>query len=383
MTYDVAIIGAGPAGSWLGRELAQQHYKVAILERSKIAGEPNFSTAGCPLEIMEQFHLPPQALATTCNRIEIVGPATYKEWLFAKDIAVVLDFRKLKQALLQQAEQAGAHVFLGRQVTGIRKSGDTSAVLTTTPDMVCEARIIVDASGPEGVIATQVGLRKKKLKLPSPGLEVILKASSYPEEQARTLSLYLGHGWAPHGYAWIFPMGGPYMKVGIGVYEAQKHRVHDYDRLLDAFQRRIPWLENAEIIEKHGGIVYMSGGLKHHIQENVVAIGDAADHINPLGGEGIRHALQSSAYASQAIVQSLKNNNLGLLKSYDHQWHKYVGWRWFLSRKVSDIIYGLFSDKGWDRFIRLISKLQPPEFIDLVFEYRYRLFLKAFFRCRT
>jgi flavin-dependent dehydrogenase len=44
--YDVIVAGAGPAGGNCAKELAETGYDVLLLERSKIIGEPNFSSGG-------------------------------------------------------------------------------------------------------------------------------------------------------------------------------------------------------------------------------------------------------------------------------------------------------------------------------------------------
>src|SRR3989338_3249514 len=46
--YDVGVVGGGPAGAWLARELAGKGIKTLLCERSAVSGEPNFSTAGMP-----------------------------------------------------------------------------------------------------------------------------------------------------------------------------------------------------------------------------------------------------------------------------------------------------------------------------------------------
>ncbi len=52
MIFDVAIAGGGPAGGWLARELARAGKSIVLLERSKVAGEPNFSSAGTTFETL-------------------------------------------------------------------------------------------------------------------------------------------------------------------------------------------------------------------------------------------------------------------------------------------------------------------------------------------
>lgn len=65
--------------------------------------------------------------------------------------------------------------------------------------------------------------------------------------------------------------------------------------------------KNFRILDKHGGVIRYSQGLKDTFYKNkVVGIGDAISAINPRGGEGIRYAMQSAELASKYIEQYLK-----------------------------------------------------------------------------
>ena len=48
-TYDVAMIGAGPAGGQCARELAAEGHRVVLLEKAKTYFENNYSSGGAPL----------------------------------------------------------------------------------------------------------------------------------------------------------------------------------------------------------------------------------------------------------------------------------------------------------------------------------------------
>ena len=381
MRYDVAIVGAGPAGSWLARELAKNNISVALFERSAVAGEPNFSSAGSPLYTAERFNLPPEAIAAKWDAIRIVGPNSGQEWQFKKPVGAVFDFRKLKSMLTDEARSYGAKVILGTAVESAEQKGSYAFIHTKPQQDEYLAKIVVDASGPGGVLATQIGLRRKILSLPSTGLEIIVNAKLALDKEFSTMTFYYGSTWVPHGYGWIFPMQTPFLKIGAGVAQpARYHPVINLDNILNNLIERIPWAKNSEIVEKHGGSVWGTGGIKNHVQGNIIAIGDAADQINPLGGEGIRHVLQSSLLASRVIIDALKENNIKALYRYNNLWKSYVGWKWRVCHKIADIVYPNFSYRRWDQLTQLLSKISAEEVFDILFEYKAGPVVRALFR---
>jgi len=370
MKFDVAIVGAGPAGSWLARELAKNNISVVLFERSPVIGEPNFSSAGSPAYTVERFRLPPASVAARWDILRINGPTTTFSWRYDTPIGVVFDFRELKVLLLKEAEKMGAIIKLGSTVENVKILNDYSEIYVKSEKEAYRAKVVVDASGPSGVIATRLGMRKAIPIKPSVGLEIIAETPQAPIDVFRTLDFYFGRVWVPHGYGWIFPMMKPCVKIGVGVFQLARYgggpRLEDF---LNELIKRVPYLSGHHIVETHGGMLY-GMGIRHHVFKNVIAIGDAADQVNPLGGEGIRHALQSAEFARDVILDAIAKNDLARLEQYDIRWRKYIGWRWWKCRILAQFFYHHFSDSMHDNFVRAVSKITAQEIFDALFEYK-------------
>ncbi len=382
MTYDVAIVGAGPAGSWLARELAAGGWSVVLLERSDALGEPNFSSAVSPSPTVETFDLPPEAVASTWDTGKVFGPKSVVAWQFERPAGVVLDFRRLKRLLAEQARRRGAEVLLGTTIKSVRCGDRVSAVVARSGNSY-EARVVVDASGAAAVLAGQLGLRRHIVTPASVGTELICRTDPLSAERRRTVEFYFGSAFVPHGYAWLFPMGADTMKVGLCVYQARKYRPLRLGAMLAEFAGTIPWLDGAEILERHSGIGYMQGGIRQHVSGNVLAIGDAADQINPLAGEGIRHALESARLAKGVIERALEANQSGVLQAYNALWERYAGRRWRTCAWIAHSMYGRFPDRALEFCTRHIGKLTPEEAFAVAFEYAPGPIVRSLFRRRN
>jgi flavin-dependent dehydrogenase len=203
-----------------------------------------------------------------------------------------------------------------------------------------------------------------------------------PQQFERTVEFYFGREWSPHGYAWVFPMSRSAVKAGVCVYRLKRFPGLKLSEVLKKFLASVAWLSGCEVVEEHGGLGYLRGGVKEHVSGNIIAIGDAADQINPMGGEGIRHALHSARLAHGVICRALHQANVAELKQYNRLWKDYVAHRWKACAITAELLYRCAPDSVFEFFTRRFGKLSPEEALEVAFDYRSVRILAAFFRSR-
>ncbi len=373
--YDVVVVGAGPAGGQCARELSAMGKKVLLIEKSKEIGQPNFSSAGAPKELFKDFDLPADLAPGKWSKFLIATQNITNIWDYGQTRGYVLDFAKLKKFLVKDAVKNGAKILIGSSVKSpILKNGAVVGVVYdgVFGDGEVFADIIVDASGPAGVLASKLGLRKKAICSLSVGIEIIIENA--PKELADTIAAYFGPEYVPHGYGWIFPMGENSAKVGVAVYDAADHGIMNIMDVLKKFMAKFPQLKNAAFMDLHGASLYANGGVGKHSADGFLFIGDAAAQINPLAGEGIRHAMRSARIASEVMARALGKKDFSekTLSQYDKKWKKYTGSRWRQSRFIAKRIFGDVSEKEADRFMKLISGLSAEDIFDISFNYDFK-----------
>jgi flavin-dependent dehydrogenase len=95
---------------------------------------------------------------------------------------------------------------------------------------------------------------------------------------------------------------------------------------------------------------------------------------NLLGGEGIRHALSSSAVLAPLLLRALEGQP-GVLRHYPGQLRRRLGRRWSLSGRLAQRTWlGLRSPAADQRLGRLLAGLETCSADDLsalLFEYRF------------
>lgn len=379
--YDVIIAGAGPAGGNCAKELSKLGYSVLLLESSKIIGEPDFSTAGTVNETMEAFKLPKKVTDSPWSSILFAGPHRRAEFVYKKRMGYVLNYKLLKQYLARKAKNNGTEVKTCATVSDvIFKNGFVSGVKVNVNGVNESffAKIVVDATGGRSVLARKVELVKIKKGITT-GLEYHMKNIDF--ERKGRLDFYLGGIYAPNGYAWIFPSGKASAKVGVVTSTPERNTLRTID-LLKNFAIKNSQTVHAKVTDLHGGSLYANGGITKHCADGFVVIGDAAMQINPLLGEGIRHALYSSKFAVEMIDVMIdvalgrKDVSKNGLESYNQKWKDYVGKKWSRSYYFQRFACTL-NDNNWDDFVKIFSQFTPEEFFEILFHYRFGLFKKV------
>ncbi len=379
--FDVVIVGSGPAGGECARELAKRGRKILLMEKSTGIGRPNFSSGGTPLETFRDFDLPLEVGRGSWSKILLGAYGNFKTWDYGKTCGYVFAFDALKQFLVSEAVKKGARVMISTAaeepvvekdiVTGVKCKG-------VFGEGTISAKMVVDASGPVGVLASRVGLRPAEPCAASIAIEFIVQG--VPEEFKNVLAFYFGYEYAPYGYAWVFPFGKEQLKVGIAVYKAKEHGISeenygaaDMMKLFERFVEQIPQLRGVQPIDLHGGNIYVNGGIQKHSRNGLLAIGDAAMQINPLAGEGIRHALHSGRMAAEVIDRKLSENDLTekALSEYDDRWKKYVGKKWQWGYLLTELIHNKLTKNNCEILMKILSTHSSEEIFDAAFNYKF------------
>ena len=180
----------------------------------------------------------------------------------------------------------------------------------------------------------------------------------------------LGSHWIPHGYGWIFPMRDQRLKVGVCRLAPLDGRQPGLNAALRGLLHRCG-LDHLPVLDRHGGQVSStvnrseipgSGALR--------AVGDAASTANLLGGEGIRHAMDSADVLADCLLAEVS------LKEYQCRLKERFGWRWGVSNRLARRTWwGLNNKKADQRMERLISGLSEQasaeDLSELLFDYRF------------
>lgn len=377
--FDVIIVGAGIPGLYAARELNRSGRKILLLESSLNPELPNYSTAGIPIETMQEFELPKNAINAYIQH-QIIGSGgieTKKSSIGQNPFAVVLDFGKCKRILGEQCLSEGVHVSYGERF--VRYESSQSQALphrVITERATYSAMNIIDASGSSGVVLTQAGLRAAQPDKASIGMEYQIRTKR-PEllRFQNTIAIYFSREILPNGYGWVFADGDDVFKVGLIEYWTDSKR--GLPPLEQRLKKFVEFLgvditdSEYEIIGKHGGRKIISKNFDRVRQGRIYGIGDSIGAINPFLAEGIRQGLVSAKLAVDAIQNDTP-------ETYEKQWLKFKGLRWKLSELFAHLCYESAPEGLIQSIASIAEKMTSEELRRLVFQYEFEhLFKRA------
>jgi flavin-dependent dehydrogenase len=306
---DVAIIGAGPAGSAAALSLAAHapHLTVAILEagtlRARKPGEilpaaaaPMLRTLGL-WQVFQAADFPDDPLiASGWGGAELVETHSLYS---ARGAGWRLDRARFDRLLAGAARERGANLALNWRVRTLSgESGDWR--LTATDSRVVKARAVIFATGRSPRLTGQFATRQGHDRLV--GAVRFCRGGDDP----RTLVEAFEHGW------WYSAPVGPGLRAVACMTDAAQVRA--LDLAAPTGWRRALTPAIAAATTRLGPIrIWPAGGarLTPAAGPGWAAAGDAAVSFDPLSSQGITQALRGGAFAGFAAADMLAGDVAG------------------------------------------------------------------------
>jgi digeranylgeranylglycerophospholipid reductase len=323
-SYDVVVIGAGPAGSSAAMTAAKAGLKVLVVEKRAEIGSPKRCGEGLSRSALERMGL--QKDDTWVCRT-IIGASAYAP--NGKKITVdykgpegwVIERKVFDKWLAKKAVEAGAKVLAKTDaVSLVKRDGKVSGVTLESSGKRWDvsAKIVIAADGVESKMAREAGI-DTTLRLVDVASGVQFEMAGLDIDPDR-IELYFGNEIAPAGYAWIFPKGKNEANVGIGVRKPwAKKTALEY---LNDFVESMPGLKKGSIVEMNGGGVPVGALMQNMVTDNFMIVGDAAHQVNPIHGGGIGESFVAGRIASQVAAHAIKKGDTSKksLSEYNKLW---------------------------------------------------------------
>jgi geranylgeranyl reductase family protein len=353
--WDVAVIGAGPAGLAAASAAAAAGARTIVLERAE---HPRYKTCGGGLIGASLAAVGPGVQWAARDRIEAATFTLDGQHPFTRRhtepiLAMVLR-EEFDDALRLRATELGATLRQRCTVRAIEAEADGARVRLADGTTV-SAQVVVGADGSSGVSARHVGVGFSQVDL---GLEVEVKAPAVLARQWRGRVL-LDWGQLPGSYGWVFPKDDR-LTVGVIAARGQGRATREY---LRAFIDRLK-LGSAEVLRDSGHLTRCRTSGSALRKGRVLVAGDAAGLLEPWTREGISFALRSGALAgscaAKAATQDAEQQD-GWLAEYVASVHRDLipemdaGQRILaaFSRHPGAFHAVLATPKGWRAFVKI------------------------------
>jgi len=355
-TYDVVVVGAGPAGSSCAYELARLGARVALVEK---AAMPRYKTCGGGIVARALKLLAvdaSDAIERQCHAAELILADAGLSFLVRRgDPLVSMTMRENFDLLLfRAAAQAGAHVIDGSRVMDVAPRNGEMEIATERGALLC--RFVVGADGANSLVARKGGWRERLRLIPLVEWEVPVDDSLL---ETFSGSARFEFGPVPAGYAWIFPKKR-HLSVGLGGYGPE--RVDLKARLREFLNAS--GITPADRVREHGYFLPTNPRKEGFVKDRVLLTGDAAGFVDPVTGEGITYALLSGQGAARALISGdfsprrveeayLSEISASVLREL--QWAKLLAVLLYRSAKIRTLLFRQYGTQLTEAFADIIA----------------------------
>jgi geranylgeranyl reductase family protein len=293
--YDVAVVGAGPAGCAAALALAHNGFAVLLLDKAAL---PRYKTCGGGVLHRAFKFLPAEAesmVERSFHSVALNFLGTGMNYVVTRPEPIVrMTMRAdLDGLLARTAEAAGVKLVTACPVRRVNVQKDLVELGTDRENY--RAKFVIAADGVHSPTAKSAGWAD--LPVLAPALEYEIQPA--PEDWARfSEQPRFDFNALDAGYAWVFPKRA-HLSVGI----LSTHRkCADLPAKLAAYLQQLG-LTRIQKMEKHGWLIPLAPRREPLARGRVLLAGDAAGLVDPVMAEGISHALQSGQLAAAALSE--------------------------------------------------------------------------------
>lgn len=356
-SFDVVVIGGGPAGCAMALDLNRRGYSVALCDqakfpRDKVCGEfispgadPILSELGVldAIEALMPKRLKGVAISSyESEELGIEYPAVAETGLRPTSLSVPR--YRLDELFLRQVQKSGVKVFEQHKVTGFLFAEGCVAGVEgwdeTKTSFSINCKLVVDAGGRNAVSLRKFGLKREPRGSTKLAFSAHWQGVCLPDDYCY---MHVSHP----GYTGISAVGNGCSNVVLVVDSSaigDENPEPFYHRILKKNVRRFEMLSKGERVEPVRSVESLAFAVKPVPCGGLVLIGDATGFIDPFTGEGIYLSLRSAQLAGEAIHNGFKRSDFSrnLLSFYDRRRQMEFGDKFLLSRILQMLIYNRF-----------------------------------------
>ena len=328
--YDLAIIGAGPAGCTCALALKDAGLKVLLIDkamfpRDKVCGD---AIPGRAIKILKSmspeygaaFANFPHQYKTLQTKIFFNKQELCFTWVQEAYTCTRFEFDNFLFNLVKQ--NTNTTILTDTQIEGIEQGTNSISFTANNKSRSYCTKILVGADGAHSIVAKQLSTNIINRK--HYGASVRAYYENVADMNANTNEVYYDKDFLP-SYLWVFPLPGNKANVGFGMVSAEivKRKINlkkTFSHLLKNTPELSLKFKDAIQIGSTEGFGLPFGSNFGKISGNrILLAGDAASLIDPINGDGIGNAMASGKLAALQIVKCFNENNFSdtYIKNYD------------------------------------------------------------------
>ena len=317
-TFDIIVIGAGPAGNSAAFHLAKTGYNVAVIDKRYDIGN-KLCTGIIGTSCAELFPPDPLHIYNKAQSVTIVTPTgNYHTITKSKPQGYIIDRVSYISSLGTQAQNKGAHFILGATVTNISTKSTLATVElkrgSETHTLNC--KVIIIATGFSSNIPMMAGLPNFNTREYMVGVQ----ANAHLCEPTDT-KVYLGSKVSPGSFGWLVPLDNLNCLVGM----VSRNKLNGHMKTFLCNLKESGKIDSSDVTVKKWGIPIKP--LRKTYTNRILVIGDAAGFAKPTTGGGIYYSILSGKIAADSVNIAFASNTFdeSSMRNYEVTWKNKLG----------------------------------------------------------
>ena len=357
MNYDVAVIGAGPAGSTIAFYLTLKGLSVCLIDKKRQIGYPLQCAGILSRHIVKLNDLPERLIL---NKVKGAFLHTDNYTLNVQkdyEAAYIIDRVAYDEYLFNRAINNGAN-FINQKA--INYDLDEGEVYLQNGEII-KSNVIVGCEGYNSLLSHHMGNTQSNFNasqiLVKISKDTINKFRNSSKNNEDYVDTYLREDILP-GFLWIIPIKDDLYRIGL--FSNDSHKIQG-SILNDFLNENFEY----ELIEKYKGFIPIFDEKNKLVDRRGVLIGDSAAQVKPTSGGGLLLAFDACRIACEHIYKAVDEEDINYLNKYQDE---------FLDKYLKEFKYQFKVHKTLnmlsnDDFDYLFKKLKENDCEELISTY--------------
>ncbi len=351
MKYDVAVVGAGPAGAVAARYAARNGARTLLIEEHASIGSPVQCTGLISTAALEECELAQGSFVLARMKGAFVYAPNCEELIVkGKEVkAYVVDRKMFDRELVERATDEGADLLLKTRFMDMEKG--KLSVISCGEKKEIHADVIIGADGVQGSVG-----RAARLPRCEKFLSGIQFEAPYDAKDQEFVEIFTGNNIAPGFFAWAVPFYGM-ARIGLAKNPDKFPALHYLGNLL----------KHPVVASRYGGsrTEHVVGGIPlgppdKTTSDNVMLVGDAAGQVKPTTGGGIYMGAVCAKIAGEVAARAARKE--AKPAEYEKRWRSAVGRELAIGMQIHKSL-GKLSDENLNEFVAFLNKPGMQEVI--------------------